>query len=301
MEYYRVSESFFHDVKDYPFDAHYVDINGLRMHYIDEGQGGASTILLMHGVPTWSYLYRHIIPECSAAGNRVIAPDLVGFGKSDKPKKKKNHTYRSHVEWMTLFIESLDLKRIVLFAQDWGVLIGLRLAAENQERFAAIIVSNGMLPTGDQNLPLAFKAWKNFTRFSPWLPVDRIIALGTVRDLDEDEKRAYRAPFPSPGTKAGARALPGLVPVSQHDPENKANLKAWKILEKWNKPFHTVFSDSDPITRRGEEYFREKIRGAYHHKPIPGGHFIQEDAALELSTIINGVARSVAQRIVESA
>jgi len=233
MEYYRVSESFFQDIKDYPFDSHYMDIDGLRMHYVDEGTGGSSTILLIHGVPTWSYLYRHIIPECSAAGNRVVAPDLMGFGKSDKPKKKEDHTYRAHVEWMTLFIESLDLKRIVLFAQDWGVLIGLRLAAENQERFAALIVSNGMLPTGDQNLPLAFKAWKNFTRFSPWFPVDRIINNGALRNLDKEEKRAYRAPFPSSKYKSGARALPGLVPVTPDDPASQANRQAWRSSFKF--------------------------------------------------------------------
>jgi len=288
MEFYRVPETRFHNLKDYAFKAQYINTNGLRMHYVDEGPKNANPILLLHGEPSWSYLYRHIIPICASAGNRVIAPDLIGFGKSDKPKKIKDYSYQAHIDWMKAFIETHDLKKITMFGQDWGALIGLRLAAENEERFAGIIISNGMLLTGDQKVSLAFKLWKYFALLSPWLPIDRIVNFGCLKKLDKQERYAYRAPFPSSKFKSGVRSFPKLVPVTPRDPATVANRKAWEVLEKWNKPFLTVFSDSDPFTRGGDMYLQKRIPGAkgQKHITLKGGHFIQEDAGEELAKII---------------
>lgn len=288
MEFYRVPEIRFQNLKDYNFDPNYFRINGLRMHYVDEGNKDADPILLLHGEPSWSYLYRHIIPLCAAAGNRVIAPDLIGFGKSDKPKKSKDYSYQAHIDWMTEFIKTLDIKKITMFGQDWGALIGLRLAAENEDRFARIIINNGMLLTGDQKLPLALRLWRHFALLSPWLPIDRIVNFGCLKKLDKDERYAYRAPFPSSKFKAGVRALPKLVPVTPRDSATQANRKAWKVLEEWKKPFLTVFSDSDPFTRGGDTYLQKRIPGAKNqkHLTLKGGHFIQEDAGETLANII---------------
>jgi haloalkane dehalogenase len=288
MNFHHVPEARFHNLKDYDFKPQYININGLRMHYVDEGPKNANPIFLLHGEPSWSYLYRHIIPRCAAAGNRVIAPDLIGFGKSDKPKKIKDYSYQAHIDWMTIFIKTLDLKQVTLFGQDWGALIGLRLAAENEERFAGIIISNGMLLTGDQKVSVAFKLWKIFALLSPWLPVDRIINFGCLKKLDKAEKFAYRTPFPSSKFKTCVRAFPKLVPVTSRNPATPANRKAWEVLEKWNKPFLTVFSDSDPFTRGGDRYLQKRIPGTKGQKHITlrGGHFIQEDAGEELAKII---------------
>jgi len=289
MNIYRTQENRFKNMKDYPFISHYAEINDLRMHYIDEGPEDADPILMMHGNPSWSYLYRFIIPKCAEAGNRVITPDLIGFGKSDKPGNIKDYSYQAHVDWMTVFIRSLDLKGITLFCQDWGALIGLRLAAENAQRFKGIIVGNGMLPTGTQKVPTVFKIWKLFSRLSPWLPIDRIIETGSLRKLAKEEKRAYRAPFPSFKYKTAVRAFPGLVPDSPENPAVSANNKAWDMLEKWHKPFLTAFSDGDPFTRGRETYMQNRIPGAkgQKHVTVHGGHFLQEDADPQLAEIIN--------------
>ena len=288
MQFFRSEESNFIDLKDYPFKANYVDVGGLRMHYLDEGPQKTNPILMLHGEPTWSYLYRHMIPICVSAGNRVIAPDFIGFGKSDKPKKLQDYSYQTFVDWMTAFIESLNLKDIILFGQDWGALIGLRLAAENEKRFSGIVISNGMLLTGDQKISATLKFWKIYSRYSPWLPIDRIINYGCLKKLDEEEKRAYTAPFPGSKFKAGVRAFPKLLPVTPENPAVGANRKAWKILEKWHKPFLTVFSDSDPFTRNGEKYLQNRIPGTkgQNHIILKAGHFIQEDAGTELAQII---------------
>jgi len=278
MECYRVPEIRFQNLKDYDFNPNYFTINGLRMHYVDEGNKAANPILLLHGEPSWSYLYRHIIPICVAGGNRVIAPDLIGFGKSDKPKRIKDYSYQAHIDWMKAFIETLDLKKITLF------------------------ISNGMLLTGDQRTPVAFKLWKIFARLSPWLPVDRIVNFGCLKKLDKDEKYAYQAPFPASKFKAGVRAFPKLVPTTPRDPATQANRKAWEVLEKWNKPFLTVFSDSDPFTRGGDKYLQQRIPGAkdQKHLTLQGGHFIQEDAAEELAKIIIQFVKKVIYELEES-
>lgn len=288
MEFYRVPEIRFQNLKDYHFDPNYTIVHELRMHYVDEGNKAANPILLLHGEPSWSYLYRHIIPKCATAGYRVIAPDLIGFGKSDKPKRIKDYSYQGHIDWMTEFIKNLDLNQITLFGQDWGALIGLRLAAENEDRFASIIISNGMLLTGDQKIPLAIKLWRYFVLLSPCLPIDRIVNFGCLKKLDKEERYAYKAPFPSSKFKAGVRAFPKLVPVTTQDPATQANRNAWEVLEKWKKPFLTVFSDNDPFTRDGNKHLQQRIPGAKNqkHLTLKGGHFIQEDAGETLAKII---------------
>lgn len=244
---------------------------------------------MMHGEPSWSYLYRHMIPICAAAGHRVIAPDLIGFGKSDKPTDINDYSYQRHMDWMQSFLDQTGLTDITLVCQDWGSLLGLRLAAENPDRFRAIVLGNGMLPTGDQALPKAFQIWKNFAVYSPWFPIARIIDTGSFRKLGPDEKRAYDAPFPNKKYKAGARAFPKLVPASPNDPATEANRAAWKVLEQWDKPFLTTFSNGDPVTRGGDKYVQERIPGAkgQPHVTLTGAHFLQEDSPVQFANAVN--------------
>ena len=289
VEFVRTPDERFKKLPNYTFEPNYVDIDGLRMHYVDEGPASADPILMLHGEPTWSYLYRYMIPVCAAAGHRVIAPDLIGFGKSDKPTKIDDYTYQTHMDWMLAFIEKMDLTNITLVCQDWGSLIGLRLAAENPSRFKAIVVGNGMLPTGDQEAPAAFKVWKNFALHSPWFPIARIIEFGSFKSLSKDERRAYDAPFPTSKYKIGTRAFPRLVPTDTNNPATEANRAAWKALEKWEKPFLTTFSNGDPITKGGDKYMRDRIPGSkgMNHITLKGGHFLQEDSGAEFAQAIN--------------
>lgn len=293
MEFVRTPERCFERLADYPFEPHYFQVNdaGMRMHYLDEGPSQADPVLMLHGEPSWSYLYRHMIPVVAAAGHRVIAPDLIGFGKSDKPTRLEDYSYQSHMDWMLALVEGLDLRNITLVCQDWGSLIGLRLAAEQEPRFKAIVVGNGMLPTGDQPVPAAFKIWKNFALYSPWFPIARIINSGTFKTLGPEERKAYDAPFPSAKYKAGARAFPRLVPVAPDNPATPANRAAWKVFEGWNKPFLTTFSNGDPITRGGDKYMQERIPGAkgQPHQTLVGGHFLQEDSPVPFAQAINSL------------
>ena len=217
MQSIRTPDARFSNLPDYDFEPNYVDVGSLRMHYVDEGPRDAAPVVLLHGEPSWSYLYRHMIPPIAAAGLRVVAPDLIGFGKSDKPRNKKDYSFAGHVDWMRQFIEALNLTDITLFCQDWGSLIGLRVAAENQHRFARIALGNGGLPTGDQTMPKAFRLWQLFAKYSPWFPIGKIIQKGTVTELPDDVVAAYDAPFPSSRYKAGARAFPKLVPTRPDD------------------------------------------------------------------------------------
>lgn len=290
-DYLRTPEDRFERLPNYRFSPHYVEVgsNGLRMHYVDEGPGSADPILMLHGEPTWSYLYRHMIPICAAAGHRVVAPDLIGFGKSDKPTQVKDYSYQTHMDWITTFITALDLRNITLVCQDWGSLLGLRLAAEQQERFKAIVVGNGMLPTGEQEVPKAFKLWRAFALNSPWFPIGRIVNTGCLKTLSKDEIRAYDAPFPDASYKAGTRAFPALVPTQPNDPATQANKAAWAVLEQWQKPFLTTFSNADPITRGGDTYMQSRIPGAkgQAHVTLVGGHFLQEDSGTEFAAAVN--------------
>jgi len=286
MHFLRTPDTRFDKLPGYDFAPNYVDVAELRMHYVDEGPKDGAVALLLHGEPSWSYLYRHMIPPLRDAGFRTIAPDLIGFGKSDKPTRKSDYSYAGHVGWMTAFVEALGLSDVTLFCQDWGSLIGLRVAAENQQRFSRIALGNGGLPTGDQEMPKAFKAWQKFARFSPWFPIGKIIQKATVSTLSDDVVRAYDAPFPSAKYKAGARAFPMLVPTTPDDPAAEANRAAWKVFEQWEKPFLTSFSNRDPVTRGGEKVWQGKVPGARHtaHVKIQNaGHFLQEDKGPELA------------------
>lgn len=292
MEIFRTPEERFKRLAHYPFEPNYVDVNGIRMHYVDEGPKDGRVILMLHGEPSWSYLYRYMIPVCAAAGHRVIAPDLVGFGKSDKPASLDDYSYQSHMDWMQSFIDQLDLKNVVLVCQDWGSLIGLRLAAENESRFDAIVIANGWLPTGDEGIiSKAFKIWRGFALHSPWFPIARIVNLGSFKNFGKDEMRAYDAPFPSKKYKAGSRAFPKLVPTTPDNPATEANRAAWEVLRNWKKPFVTAFSNGDPITKGLDKRLRDQIPGSegMPHKTLTGGHFLQEDSGAEFAALINTV------------
>jgi haloalkane dehalogenase len=267
----------------------------MRMHYVDEGPPEAAPILMLHGEPSWSYLYRSMIPVGVAAGRRVIAPDLIGFGRSSKPTTISDYSFQRHCDWVQALIEALELRDITLVCQDWGSLIGLRLAAELDERFAAVVVGNGGLPEGDPpklglrglSNALAFLSWRTFARFWPRLPISSILQFGTRRTLDAEELRAYDAPFPDERYKAGARAFPLLVPITSRDPAVERNRKAWEILELWEKPFLTAFSDGDPITRGMDRLMQARVPGArgLPHTTLAGGHFLQEDSGRELAKL----------------
>lgn len=289
MKALRTPDTRFENLPGYDFEPRYAETDGLRMHYVDEGPRDGKVVLLLHGEPSWSYLYRHMIPPLAEAGLRVVAPDLIGFGRSDKPVRKSDYSYERHVDWMRQFIEALDLDGINLFCQDWGSLIGLRVAAENEHRFARIALGNGGLPTGDQKVPKAFRAWRNFARFSPWFPIGKIIQKATTSVLPDDVVAAYDAPFPSSRFKAGTRAFPLLVPIAPDDPASDANRAAWRVFEGWQKPFLTTFSDRDPITRGLYKAWQERVPGAQgqpHTIIRNAGHFLQEDKGAEIAAVL---------------
>ncbi|MFX1601789.1 MAG: haloalkane dehalogenase [Promethearchaeota archaeon] len=289
MKLLRTPDGRFRDLPDFPFKPNYIEIDEIRIHYVDEGPKDAEIVLLMHGEPSWSYLYRHMIPILVQAGFRALAPDLVGFGRSDKPSEKSDHTYRKHIDWMSKWVKLLDLKSITLFCQDWGSLIGLRVAIENQERFRRIILSNGGLPTGERKLSKAFLEWQEFSKTTPKFYVGRLIQEATVIKLPRNVIKAYDAPFPDDTFKAGPRIMPSLVPTTKEDPEHEANKKAWEQFYQWKKPFLTAFSDSDPITQGGDRIWQEKVPGAQgqNHTTIKNaGHFVQEDKGPELANLI---------------
>ena len=283
MKVLRTPDAAFAALPDFPFAPHFCEIRDaatgtpLRIHYIDEGPRDAPVVLMMHGEPTWSYLYRHMIGPVAQAGYRVVAPDLVGFGKSDKPAAKSDYTYAAHVAWMRQWVEALGLTNITLACQDWGSLVGLRLVAAMPERFSGVVLSNGGLPEGGP-APRAFAIWRAFSQWSPLFPIGKIISKGTKRGLSPEEIAAYDAPFPDAGYKAGARIFPSLVPFAGNPavPDQQA---AWQVFDRWDKPFLCAFSDGDPITRTGETRFIGRVPGTagQAHRTLKGGHFIQED------------------------
>ena len=289
MELLRTPDERFTNLPGYSFAPHYAEVNGLRIHYIDEGPADAVPVLLLHGEPSWSYLYRKMIPIIAEAGYRAIAPDLPGFGRSDKPTQREDYTYQRLVDWMTGFIQALDMQHITLVCQDWGGLIGLRMATEQAERFARVVAANTGLPTGDQNMGEAFLAWQRYSQTVPNFHAGGIVKGGCVSDLTPEIVAAYDAPFPEDRYKAGARQLPTLVPTSPDDPATPANRKAWEALARWEKPFLTAFSDSDPITRGADRLFQHIVPGAKNqpHTTITGaGHFLQEDKGPELAQVV---------------
>ncbi|MFQ5680093.1 MAG: haloalkane dehalogenase [Gemmatimonadota bacterium] len=285
----RTPDSRFADLPDFPFQPRYVEVDSLRIHYVDEGPRDGRPVLLMHGEPTWSFLYRYMIPEFVAAGYRAVAPDLVGFGRSDKPAYRRDYSYQRHVDWMRAWLDQVGLRDMTLVCQDWGALIGLRLVAEEPNRFARVVVANGALPTGEGRLPLVFRAWRAFAAWSPWFPIGRIVAAGCRHPLSRAERAAYDAPFPGERYKQGARAFPALVPTSVKDPAVTANRRAWDVLSSWEKPFLTAFSDGDPIMRGLDRVFQRRVpgaRGQPHTTIRNAGHFLQEDRGPELARVV---------------
>lgn len=297
MRVARTPDDRFVGLADYEFRPNYAQISDgdggeLRVHYLDEGPRDAAPVLMMHGEPTWSYLYRHLVPPLVAAGHRVIAPDQVGFGRSDKPTSRSDYTYARHVAWMSnLVFDVLDLTNITLFGQDWGGLIGLRLVTARTDRFARVVVANTGLPDGSQPPSNAFLAWQTFATAASELPVGAIIDRATTSELSAGVIAAYDAPFPDRSYQAGALAWPSLVPTSPDDPEAAANRAAWDVLRTFDRPFLCCFSDADPVTAGGEAAFIGVVPGARDqpHVTIRGaGHFLQEDTASQLADLIIG-------------
>ena len=295
MDTLRTPDERFSGLPGYPFAPHYITVDGLRIHYVDEGGATAPTVLLLHGEPSWSYLYRKMIPVLTAAGLRAVAPDLVGFGRSDKPVRREDYTYQRHVDWLRGVLLGLDLRNVTLVCQDWGGLLGLRLVAEHPDRFARVVAANTFLPTGDRDPGPAFLAWREFSQTVPQFPVGQIVSRGCATELPADVIAAYDAPFPDETYKAGARQFPTLVPATPDDPAAPANRAAWEVLCKWTKPFLTAFSDLDPITGGMDRLFHELIpgtRGQAHTTIAGGGHFLQEDRGEELARVVVGFIRA---------
>jgi haloalkane dehalogenase len=295
MKVLRTPDERFAGLADWPFAPHYatvVDADGtaLRLHYVDEGPANAAPVLLLHGEPSWSYLYRKIIADLLAKGHRVIAPDLIGFGRSDKPAERGDYTYERHVAWMSQWLLQTELTDITLFCQDWGGLIGLRLVAAFPEIFAGVVIGNTGLPAGT-GMSEGFKAWLDFSQAVPQMPIGVIVNGGTGRNLSDAEIAAYDAPFPDESYKEGARQFPMLVPVSTNHASVAENLEAWKVLERFDKPFLTAFSDGDAVTRGGEAAFQARVPGAkgQPHVILSGGHFLQEDSPAEIAAILDAM------------
>ena len=291
MNALRTPDEQFKDLPDYPFEPHYAETrDGLRVHYVDEGPRDAAPVLLLHGEPSWSFLYRKVIPVLTAAGHRCVAPDLVGFGRSDKPDQPADYSYQRLVDWTAdVVFGALDLRDITFFGQDWGGLVGLRLVAAEPERFARVVVANTGLPTGERRPTDAFLAWQKFALETTEFPVGRIISGGCANRLDDAVIAAYDAPFPDDSFKAAVRTLPSLVPTSADDPAHDANTKAWEVLRRFDRPFLCAFSDGDAITKGGERAFIGQVPGAegQPHTTIEGGgHFLQEDKGEELGRVI---------------
>ncbi len=303
---FRTPDARFEGLKDFPYQPNYLQSGPYRVHYLDEGPRDAAPILLLHGEPTWSYLYRKMIPILTAAGHRVVVPDLIGFGKSDKPANEDDYSYQMQVAAMLELVEKLDLRDATFFGQDWGGLVGLRVVAAQPDRFARIVVSNTGLPSAEGlsgwlgyplfklsvwwEGPVTFEELRENLTFPRWvayshnvedLPVDELMNF-MGGSPDPELARAYGAPFPDRRYKAGVHVMPYLVPSNLRE-----NAEAWKVFEDWDKPFLCAFSDSDPITAGGESAFLNRVPGAQNITLKGAGHFVQEDAGEELATIIN--------------
>ena len=296
MHILRTPDERFTGLHEWTFEPSYTDVaqgdHTLRIAHYDVGSpDAATTVLCMHGEPSWSYLYRKMIPVFTSAGHRVIAPDLIGFGRSDKPAAVSDYTYERHVDWMSQWLLANDLRSLTLVCQDWGGLIGLRLLAAFPDRFTRLVVANTFLPVGDRPPGDGFMRWRKFSQEVPEFPVGRIVEGGCSRKpLSPEVVAAYDAPFPDETYKAGARVFPTLVPISLEDPSSAANHGAWTVLESFNKPVLTAFSDSDPVTKGGERGFHQRVPGTNgqpHTTIVNAGHFLQEDAGEDLARVVN--------------
>ena len=303
MNRVRTPDERFSNLPDFHFQPHFAAVTDptggepLRMAYLDEGVINAKeTVVLLHGEPTWSFLYRKVIPALVEAGFRVVVPDLIGFGRSDKPAHREDVTYARLVEWTReLLFDQLSLSEVTLFGQDWGSLIGLRLVAEHAERFARVAIGNGGLPTGEEKVPEAFTSWQNFSQSVPELPIGFIVAGGSLSKPGEEIVAAYDAPFPDESYKEAARILPSLVPTSPSDPAHEAQIAAWDLLRSFSKPFLCCYSDGDPITAGADKKFLREVPGTKLTEHITihgGGHFLQEDKGPELGQALVAFIRA---------
>jgi haloalkane dehalogenase len=297
MDVLRTPDDRFHDLPGFPHEPRYADVpdgegGSLRMAYVDAGAADGPVVLLLHGEPSWSFLYRRVIDVLAESGIRAVAPDLVGFGRSDKPAATSDHSFARHVEWVrALAFDVLDLRDVTLVGQDWGGLIGLRLVAEHEDRFARVVAANTGLPTGDFDMPPIWWQFRKAVETAEHLDVVRLVAAGCVRPMDDAVRAAYDAPFPDESYKAGPRAMPTLVPTSPDDPAAEANRAAWEVLTRWTKPFLVAFSDGDPITGAMAPILRRLVPGTagLDHPTIAGaGHFLQEDAGERLGHVVAG-------------
>jgi haloalkane dehalogenase len=294
MDYLRTDDRRFQGLPAYGFAPNYLAVDDtegarLRMHYVDGGRRAHETVLCLHGEPTWCFLYRKMIGVFVEAGFRVIAPDLIGFGRSDKPTRRTDYTYQRHVDWVTSLVLQLGLSNVTLFCQDWGGLIGLRIVAEHEGRFRRVVTANTTLPTGERAPGEDFLHWRRLSQEMPVFPVGSLIDGACVNRLSDDVIAAYDAPFPDESYKAGARQFPILVPISADDPASGPNKRAWQSLEAFERPWLTVFSDKDPMTRKGEKVFQRRIKGAQGQPHVivqDAGHFLQEDKGAEIAGIV---------------
>lgn len=280
IEFVRTPDERFRGLDDFPYEPQHVEVDGLRMAYVDVGDRAAPTLLLMHGEPAWSYLYRRMIPPLVAAGYRCVAPDLIGFGRSDKPTSQEDYTYARHVAWVESFVEAVGLQDVVMFAQDWGGLIGLRVVAASPDRFRAVCVGNTGLPVGEP-IGDGFAMWLAMSQQFDFTQTGQLIAQSVQsRELDESEQAAYSAPFPTPAHTAGAIAFPRLVPITPDHDGVEENRAAWSVLRQWTKPFLTLWCPGDFVLGELQSTFTEAIPGAVgqpHQTFHPGGHFLQDD------------------------
>jgi len=296
MKVLRTPEDRFADLPGFGYPPRYADVDGLRVAYVEAGPADGEPVLLLHGEPSWSFLYRKVMPVLADAGLHAIAADLVGFGRSDKPAEVGDYSFARHVEWMrALAFDHLDLRGLTLVGQDWGGLIGLRLVAEHPDRFARVVAANTGLPTGNQPMPDVWLRFREVVRTAPVLSVSRLVQSGCQTRLSPEVLAAYEAPFPDPSYAAAVRAMPELVPTSPDDPATQANRAAWRQLSAWDKPFLVAFSDRDPITGGMAPVLKRSIPGAagLEHPVIEGaGHFLQEDAGERLGAVIAGFVRA---------
>ena len=287
MRALRTPQDRFAALPDFGYQPRYADVGGLRMAYVAAGPPDGEPVLLLHGEPSWSFLYRTVLPVLAAAGLRAIAADLVGFGRSDKPAEMSDHSYARHVEWVRAFaFDALGLTGITLVGQDWGGLIGLRLVAEHPDRFARVVAANTGLPTGDFPMPDVWLRFREVVGTAPVLGISRLVQAGCRSVLAGEVLAAYEAPFPDESFKAGPRVMPSLVPTTPGDPASAANRAAWQQLSAWDKPFLVAFSDSDPITGAMAPILKAVVPGAAETVIEGAGHFLQEDAGERLGTVI---------------
>ncbi len=293
VTFVRPPEERFADLPGWAYEARAVDVDGLRMAYVDEGPEDGRTILLLHGEPTWGYLYRRMLPPLIAAGYRCVVPDLVGFGRSDKPTEREAYTYAGHVAWLASFVEQLDLGDVIAFVQDWGGLLGLRVAAEHPDRFARLVIANTDLPDGGP-MGDGFMAWQAASQ-TMTMDAGALLQRATLaRQLTDGEVDAYRAPFPDEQHLAGARQFPMLVPTGPDDPAVPANRAAWEVLERWTDPVLTLWAPDDVVLGRNQKKFLRRIPGTAdqpHQTFSPAGHFIQDDVGEQLAAAMIGWLR----------